>query len=85
MDSSAGQWKRGKEVRGYFALAYGLTWAVHIPLAAAAKGILHLRLPPNLHFLGAAAPISAALIVTGASRGPSGLRELAGRMFRWGS
>ena len=30
--------------------AYGLTWAVHIPLAAAAKGVLNLPLPPGLRF-----------------------------------
>jgi len=83
MDSSAPRWERRKGLWAYFALAYGLTWAVHIPLAAAAKGILDLPPPPGLHFLGAAGPILAALIVTAASRGAAGLRELAGRMFRW--
>jgi membrane protease YdiL (CAAX protease family) len=83
MDSSAPRWERRKELWAYFALAYGLTWAVHIPLALAAKGLLDLHLPPGLHFLGAAGPISAALIVAAASRGAPGLRELAGRMFRW--
>jgi len=72
-------WLKKQEVVCYFALAYALTWAIHIPLAAAAKGLLDLSLPPSLHFLGAAGPISAALIVTAASRGASGLREVAGR------
>src|SRR4030042_2267995 len=83
MDSSVPRWERRTELWAFFALAYGLTWAVHIPLAAAAKGFLDLSLPPGLHFLGAAGPISAALIVTVASRGAPGYRQLAGRMFRW--
>jgi membrane protease YdiL (CAAX protease family) len=83
MNSSAPRWERRKELWAYFALAFGLTWAVHIPLALAAKGLLDLALPPGLHFLGAAGPISAAFIVTAASRGASGLRDLVGRMFRW--
>ena len=83
METSAPRSNRRTELWAYFALAYGLTWAVHIPLAAAARGLLGPSLPPGLHFLGAAGPILAALIVTAASRGISGLRELAGRMFRW--
>ena len=38
MDANAVQSTRHSELWAYFALAYLLTWAVHIPLAAAAQG-----------------------------------------------
>ena len=60
---------------------YLLTWAVHIPLAVVAKGLLDLSLPPGLHFLGAAGPISAAPIVTTAWRGAWSLRGLCALDF----
>jgi len=66
----------------FFALAYGLSWCAFIPLALAAQGLL-AGVPPWLHFAGAFGPLLAALIVTVATRGGAGLRELAGRMVRW--
>ena len=67
----------------YFVLAYALSWSVHVPLALSAQGLLPGTLPASLHVLGAYGPILAALVVTGVTRGASGLRDLLRRMRRW--
>ncbi len=66
----------------FFVLAYGLSWCAFVPLALSAQGVLH-GVPPWLHFVGAFGPLLAAFIVTGATDGVTGLRELVRRMTRW--
>jgi hypothetical protein len=66
----------------YFALAYGLSWGVYVPLALATQGWI-APLPSWLHLVGAYGPLLSALIVTSATGGVTGLRELVGRMTRW--
>jgi membrane protease YdiL (CAAX protease family) len=67
----------------FFVLAYALSWAVEIPLALRAQGLISARIPWSLHYLAAYGPMLAAIIVTGITSGREGLRELAGRMFKW--
>jgi len=67
----------------YFVLAYAITWTIVSPLVASAPGLLHLSIPPQIHFLGAYGPLLAALIVTGITGGAAGLRELGARMIKW--
>ncbi len=67
----------------YFVLAYAITWAIGIPLAASAQGLLNVQIPPNVHFLLAYGPMLAAFIVTGIISGAAGIQELLGRMTRW--
>jgi len=67
----------------YFVLAYGFSWAVHIPLALSAHGLLAAPLPPGPHFAGAYGPALAAFAVTGITLGAPGLRDLLGRILHW--
>jgi membrane protease YdiL (CAAX protease family) len=66
----------------YFTLAYALSWCVFVPLALSAQGLIP-PLPGWIHFLGAFGPLLAAFIVSAASSGLGGLRDLLGRMLRW--
>lgn len=68
---------------GCVVLALGLTWAVEIPLALSAQGVFRFRLPFALYYLHAYGPMLAALIVTWATEGRPGLRDLFDRMGRW--
>ncbi len=67
----------------YFVLAYVITWIIVSPLVASALGLLHLSIPPQIHYLGAYGPLLAAVIVTGITGGAAGLRELGTRMIKW--
>jgi membrane protease YdiL (CAAX protease family) len=66
----------------YFVLAYAITWTIVSPLVASALGLLHLSIPPQIHYLGAYGPLLSALIVTGITSGAAGLRELGTRMLK---
>ena len=67
----------------FFVLAYALSWLVEIPLALRAHGVIQVEIPFSLHYLAAYGPMLSALIVTGVTGGPRGLRELLGRMTKW--
>jgi membrane protease YdiL (CAAX protease family) len=67
----------------FFILAYVLSWAVEIPLALRAQGLLAARIPWTLHYLAAYGPMLAAIIVTGLTDGREGLKALWGRMVKW--
>jgi membrane protease YdiL (CAAX protease family) len=73
----------GKSLVAFFVLAYGLSWAVEIPLALRAQGLISVPIPWSLHYLAAYGPLLAAIIVTGINSGRDGLRELFGRVFKW--
>jgi membrane protease YdiL (CAAX protease family) len=73
----------GKSLVVFFVLAYGLSWAVEIPLALRAQGLISVPIPWSLHYLSAYGPLLAAIIVTGITSGRAGLRELFGRVFKW--
>lgn len=67
----------------YFALAYLLSWAVELPLAASAQGWTTWSFPYWLHYLAGYGPLLAALVTTRATEGTSGVRDLLARMVRW--
>jgi membrane protease YdiL (CAAX protease family) len=67
----------------FFVLAYALSWAVEIPLALRARGLIAAPIPWSLHYLAAYGPLLAAIIVTGLTDGREGLRALGGRMLKW--
>lgn len=67
----------------YFALAYLLSWAVQVPLALQAQGILKTNIPFRLHYLSGYGPLLAALILTWRISGKQGIRELLGRIGKW--
>ncbi len=74
---------RRNELIAYFILTFVLSWAVEVPLALAAQGVLHASPPMALHYLASFGPLVAALLVTLATRGWEGLGQLFGRIFRW--
>jgi membrane protease YdiL (CAAX protease family) len=67
----------------FFVLAYALSWAVEIPLALRARGLIAAPIPWSLHYLAAYGPLLAAIIVTGLTDGREGLKELWQRMLKW--
>lgn len=67
----------------YFALAYGFSWIVEIPLALANQGITRLILPAWTHYLAGYGPMLAALLVISATEGRIGLERLWSRLTAW--
>lgn len=76
-------WLARRPLVGYFMLAYALSWAVELPLAASAQGWTAWRIPFALHYLAAYGPLLAAILMTRLTEGPAGLRALGARMVRW--
>ncbi|MFN2132452.1 MAG: type II CAAX prenyl endopeptidase Rce1 family protein [Anaerolineae bacterium] len=64
-------------------LAYGFSWAVEIPLALRAQGLIDAPVPFALHYLAAYGPMLAAIIVTWFAEGRDGLGRLFRRMLKW--
>jgi membrane protease YdiL (CAAX protease family) len=67
----------------FFVLAYAFSWAVEIPLALRAQGLLAARIPWTLHYLAAYGPMLAAIVVTSLTGRREGLKDLLGRMLTW--
>lgn len=67
----------------FFILAYAFSWAVEIPLALKAQGMIDVPIPFSLHYLTAFGPMLAAFVMTWLTNGSDGLRELVGRIFKW--
>jgi membrane protease YdiL (CAAX protease family) len=67
----------------FFVLAYALFWAVEIPLALRAQGLIAAPIPWSLHYVAAYGPLLAAILVTGVTSGREGLKALFGRMLKW--
>jgi len=66
----------------FFALAYGLSWAWAIPLAATASIVRRGHGWPT-HYPSLVAPAVAAIVVIGRTQGRPGLADLARRALRW--
>jgi len=69
-------------VAAYFGLAWLISWAWVIPLAATAQTVYQGRGWPT-HLPSLAGPLVAAFIVTGCTTGRAGARDLVARMSRW--
>lgn len=67
----------------YFAVTFAFSWAIQIPLALTAQGVLATSLPLGMHYVASFGPLVAAVVVTLVTRGWSGCRELAARVVRW--
>jgi len=68
---------------GFFVLAYAISWAIEIPLALAARGLIDVPVPFAVHYLAAYGPMLAAIAMTWITGGHDGLRELFGRILKW--
>lgn len=67
----------------YFTLTYAVSWAIEIPLVAAARGWTTYRVPFVLHYLTAYGPLIAAVVTTWLADGTAGVRSLAARVAQW--
>jgi membrane protease YdiL (CAAX protease family) len=67
----------------FFGLAFALSWAIEIPLALQARGVVDLGLPPATHHLASFGPLLAATMVVGRRAGAAGLAHLARGLVRW--
>ena len=76
-------WIQKHSLLGYFLLAYAISWAIGIPLALTALGKLNWHLPFYLQYFYAYGPMLAALIMTGFTKGKSGLKDIFKRLTDW--
>jgi membrane protease YdiL (CAAX protease family) len=70
----------------YFVIAYGLAWAIEVPLALSANGVLPKLPTPIAGLVIAAAtfaPAAAAFIMTGVLDGKPGVVRLLRRLVLW--
>jgi membrane protease YdiL (CAAX protease family) len=70
-------------IMAYFILAYALSWAIELPLAASAHGWLQGSVPPALHYLASFGPMLSALIITAGTDGRQGMRQLLAGIVQW--
>jgi uncharacterized protein len=70
-------------VPAYFALAFAISWAIELPLVAASQGWLHVPVPSAIHYLASFGPLASALIITAATEGRHGLRQLLAGLVKW--
>jgi membrane protease YdiL (CAAX protease family) len=64
------------------AAAFAISWAIEIPLALQARGVVRLGLPEAIHYLASFGPMLAAVAVA-AAEGRGALRRLLRRLTRW--
>jgi membrane protease YdiL (CAAX protease family) len=76
-------WIECHPLAAFTLLAYGLSWAVQIPLALQSQGLLTTRIPYALHYLSGFGPLLAAFVITWKISGREGLHELFGRLMKW--
>ena len=68
----------------FFVVAFGISWAAWIPIAASSQGWISWDIPSTLvRLIGAFGPTLAAVIVTTFFTGRSGLRALFRRVVAW--
>jgi membrane protease YdiL (CAAX protease family) len=75
--------QEARKLAAYFILAYAISWTIGIPLALAKQGMIQPVLPEWSHYLVAYGPMLSALIVTLATEGRQGVKELWRRMIQW--
>jgi membrane protease YdiL (CAAX protease family) len=76
-------WLQKYDLLGYFLLAYTFSWTIGIPLALIAQGKLNWQIPFYVHYLYAYGPMLAAFIMTGLTKGKSGIADIFKRLFKW--
>ena len=67
----------------YFILTYAISWAVMLPVALSAQGLIPQDVPTALYYLASFGPALSAIILTGATEGRAGLRSLLSRLWKW--
>ncbi len=72
-----------RDLAAFFLLTFLLSWAIEVPLALQAQGLIRPVFPMSLHYLAPFGPFLAAFIVTLATRGARGLAALLSGFARW--
>ncbi len=67
----------------YFLLAYAISWSIEIPVALSMQGVISTRVPPALYYFASFGPFLAALVVTIAAEGSSGVGRLFAGLAKW--
>lgn len=86
MDPTTGALSRSRRRRLFFLytfIAYVISWAIEIPLALKAQGLISVDLPFAVHYCAASGPLIAGLILTWYEDGSTGVKDLAARIIRW--
>lgn len=74
---------RRHPLASFFIIACAVSWLAVAPLLAAGLGLFEPGPPSSWHALGALGPVTAAVLVTGATAGRAGLAEFWRRLARW--
>jgi len=83
MKNSLNNFLKQHSIVSYFILAYAISWAIEIPLAASTQGLLRVPVPLALHYLASFGPMISALILTAVIDGKKGIRELLTGLLKW--
>lgn len=75
--------RRGPELLAYFVLTFAISWAIEIPLALSAQGVIALQVPFALHYLASFGPLVAAAILALAVGGLPGVAKLLAGVLKW--
>lgn len=67
----------------YGIIAFAISWAIEIPLALKAEGIISAKIPFAIHYLAAFGPLVAGIVLTWRESGSAGLKELFSRIIKW--
>lgn len=76
-------WLRDHPLTTFFALTFGITWAVWVPRALDSHGLLDASWAVELGFFWSWIPAVSALLAAPLVAGRAGVREWAARLVRW--
>ncbi len=79
----AAAWQRRAALIACFVLTFVISWAIEIPLALSAQGLVAVRVPFALHYLAFFGPLFAALVVTLSAEGSPGIGKLFAGLTKW--
>lgn len=81
--NSTPQSKRTYLFLAYTLIAYAVSWAIEIPLALKAQGIISTDVPFAIHYLAAFGPFIAGIVLTWQESKFAGLKNLVDRIIKW--
>lgn len=67
----------------YALIAFAVSWAIEIPLALKAQGVISADIPFAIHYLAAFGPFVAGIAMTWHESRYAGLKDLLKRTLRW--
>lgn len=74
---------RPRALFAYALIAYAISWAIEIPLALKAQGIIAADIPFAIHYLAAFGPFIAGIALTWRELRSAGLKDLFQRAVKW--